>query len=63
MYQPADNADILVVITDWGEFKRIDLEKVKTLMKKPVIVDGRNLFNSFKMAKLGFDYFSIGRPR
>lgn len=62
MYQAVDGADALVIITDWKEFKVMDLEKIKKLMKKPVIIDGRNLFDPSKMAKLGFDYSSIGRP-
>ncbi|MSU54311.1 MAG: UDP-glucose/GDP-mannose dehydrogenase family protein [Candidatus Staskawiczbacteria bacterium] len=63
MYQAADGADALVIITDWKEFKAMDLEKIKKVMKKPIIVDGRNLFDPVKMAKLGFDYSSIGRPK
>ncbi len=62
-YQAAHHSDALIVITDWQEFKTLDLRKIKKSMKKPVIIDGRNIFDPKKMAKLGFDYTSIGRPR
>lgn len=60
-YQAVKNADALVVVTDWDEFKQIDLMKVKSLMKKPYIFDGRNIYDPNLMKKLGFKYFSIGR--
>jgi len=61
MYQAVDGADTLVIITDWNQFKAVDLKKLKKLLKKPVVVDGRNMFNPLKMKELGFDYSSIGR--
>lgn len=61
VYEVAKNSDILLVLTDWEEFKNIDLIKIKKLLKSPKIIDGRNIFNPQKMAKLGFDYYSIGR--
>lgn len=54
-------ADLLVIVTEWGEFEGIDLVEVKKLMKQPKIVDGRNIYDPARMAKLGFDYRSIGR--
>ena len=53
--------DCLVIVTEWPEFKEVDLEKIKSLMKKPNIVDGRNIFDVKIMKKLGFEYISIGR--
>jgi UDPglucose 6-dehydrogenase len=54
-------AEALIVATEWNEFANIDLEIVKTSMTTPIIFDGRNLFDSATMAKLGFQYHSIGR--
>lgn len=55
------DVDALLVLTEWNEFKQIDLEKVKKAMKKPIIFDGRNIYDKKNMLKLGFKYFSIGR--
>jgi len=54
-------ADALVIITEWDEFKQIDLEKIKKTMKAPNIFDGRNIYDPKQMKKNGFDYYSIGR--
>ena len=55
------NADALVVVTEWDVFKNFDISKIKKLLKNPIIIDGRNIFNPTKMKKLGFDYQGIGR--
>lgn len=55
------NTDCLVIVTEWPEFKEVDLEKIKSLMNKPNIVDGRNVFDVETMKKLGFEYLSVGR--
>lgn len=55
------DTDCLVIVTEWPEFKEVDLEKIKLLMKKPNIVDGRNIFEVKEMKKLGFEYISVGR--
>jgi len=60
-YQMADGCDALIVVTPWNEFKQLDLEKVKNLMRKPVILDGRNIYNPAEMRILGFVYRGIGR--
>ncbi|EKD83031.1 MAG: hypothetical protein ACD_39C00927G0001, partial [uncultured bacterium] len=60
-YDVLEGADALVIVTEWNEFRRPDLDKVKGLLKNPVIIDGRNLFEPKKMAQLGFDYEGIGR--
>jgi UDPglucose 6-dehydrogenase len=52
----------LVILTEWSEFTSLNLPYLKTLMKQPVIVDGRNLFDPWKMGQLGITYHSIGRP-
>ena len=61
-YTALDKADSLIIVTEWNEFKQIDLIKVKKLLKYPVIFDGRNIYKPEIMKKLGFKYFSIGRP-
>jgi UDPglucose 6-dehydrogenase len=60
-YQTAAGTDALVVCTEWNEFKQLDLDRVKTLMKQPIIVDGRNLYEPKRMADLGFTYRGMGR--
>jgi len=61
-YQTAEEADALVIVTEWREFKLLDMEKLRKLMKRPLIFDGRNIYNIERMVAAGFDYFSIGRP-
>ena len=61
VYQMAENCDALIVITPWNEFKQIDLEKVKDLMKSPVIYDGRNMYDPARMKEMGFNYRAVGR--
>ncbi len=60
-YEAAKDAEALVIMTDWSEFKQIDLLKIKSLMKRPLIFDGRNIYSPEKMKELGFQYLSIGR--
>jgi UDPglucose 6-dehydrogenase len=61
-YAAAADADALVILTDWDEFAKLDLEKLNKTLKYPIIVDGRNLFDPQDMARQGFTYMSIGRP-
>lgn len=60
-YSALDNADALIIATEWNEFKNPDFTRIKKLLKKPIIFDGRNLFSPDKMAELNFHYESIGR--
>ena len=60
-YTCAKGADALLILTEWNEFKELDLVKLKKLLKQPVVVDGRNIYDPGKMKKLGFRYASIGR--
>jgi len=60
-YETSKGADCAVVLTEWDEFKNLDLKRMKRMLKHPVIVDGRNIFDPQEMAKLGFTYKSIGR--
>ena len=61
-YEALAGADALVVMTDWNEYRHPDFQRIKTTLKRPVIVDARNLYNPGKMRALGFTYSSIGRP-
>ncbi|EIF68237.1 UDP-glucose 6-dehydrogenase, partial [Burkholderia pseudomallei 1258a] len=55
-------ADALVIVTEWKEFKSPDFAHLKSVLKAPVIFDGRNLYEPDAMAELGIDYHAIGRP-
>lgn len=59
--EACQDADALLIITEWDEFKQIDLDKIKKVLKKPVIFDGRNIYQPAEMKKKGFEYYSIGR--
>jgi len=61
-YEALADADALVVVTDWMEYRHPDFERVKRTLRQPVIVDGRNLYDVEKMRELGMRYHSIGRP-
>jgi UDPglucose 6-dehydrogenase len=60
-YELAKGCDALMVITEWNEFKQLDLDKVKSLLKTPVIYDGRNIYDPKTMKEMGFIYRAIGR--
>ncbi len=60
-YEVAQDADGIMLITEWDEFKQLDLEKIRNLMRQPVFVDGRNVFEPEQMKKMGFIYTGIGR--
>ncbi len=60
-YEALDGADALLVVTEWNEFRRPDFERIRSLLSEPVIFDGRNLWEPESMAKLGFDYYPLGR--
>jgi UDPglucose 6-dehydrogenase len=60
-YQLAQDCDVLVICTEWNEFKQLNLEQVRDVMKQPMIVDGRNIYEPAQMAELGFEYRGIGR--
>jgi UDPglucose 6-dehydrogenase len=60
-YAAATGADALIICTEWDEFKKLDLVKLKSVMAHPTVIDGRNLFDPKKMKELGFTYKSVGR--
>jgi UDPglucose 6-dehydrogenase len=61
-YDVATGADVLVIITEWNEFRALQLDRLAAIMKRPAIVDLRNVYNPADAAKAGFAYSSIGRP-
>ncbi len=60
-YAMADGCDALMVVTEWNEFKQLDLERVRDLMRQPVICDGRNIYDPAVMKRIGFHYHGLGR--
>jgi UDPglucose 6-dehydrogenase len=60
-YSLADGCDALIVVTEWNEFKQLDLARLKELLKTPVIYDGRNIYDPRLMSEMEFTYRSIGR--
>ena len=60
-YDALKNADALAIVTEWNEFRRPDFARMRTLMRAPIVFDGRNLFTPDQMKQNGFSYYSIGR--
>jgi len=60
-YDLARDCDAIVVVTEWNEFKHLDLAKVKDLMRQPILLDGRNIYGAEQMRELGFTYRGVGR--
>ncbi|MCX8076837.1 MAG: UDP-glucose/GDP-mannose dehydrogenase family protein [Aquificaceae bacterium] len=61
MYSAVENASVLLILTEWEEFQKADLQRVKELMELPVIVDGRKIFEKGAMKSMGFEYYAVGR--
>jgi UDPglucose 6-dehydrogenase len=61
-YACIEGADALVILTEWDQFRALDLDRVRTIMRKPVVVDLRNIYKPADMAARGFTYVSVGRP-
>jgi len=61
-YSVVKDADAILLLTEWNEFKQVDFEKVKKLMKQHFLFDGRNLYDPLEIQKLGFEYRGVGRP-
>ncbi|MBN1435398.1 UDP-glucose/GDP-mannose dehydrogenase family protein [Candidatus Fermentibacterales bacterium] len=60
-YEALEGADALMVATEWAEFREPDFERIRSLMRQPVVFDGRNVFNPSKLKQLGFTYYGVGR--
>ncbi len=63
MYSAVEGADALLIFTEWNEFMQANLQKVKSGLKTPLIIDGRNLYTTDKMKEMGFTYISTGRQQ
>jgi UDPglucose 6-dehydrogenase len=61
-YDTMEGADALVILTEWNEFRLLDLERSKTLLARPLMIDLRNIYDPVAMAAAGFEYYCIGRP-
>src|SRR5439155_13628555 len=61
-YDALRGADALAVVTDWNEYRHPDFPRIKQTLRRPIVIDARNLYAITKMAELGFAYYSIGRP-
>ncbi|OGH42633.1 MAG: UDP-glucose 6-dehydrogenase [Candidatus Levybacteria bacterium RIFCSPLOWO2_02_FULL_36_8b] len=60
-YSAAENSDILIILTEWNEFRQLDLEKIKGIMRQAIILDGRNIYEPQKVKDIGFVYQGVGR--
>jgi UDPglucose 6-dehydrogenase len=60
-YEACEDADVLVIATEWNQFRMLDLERVKSLLREPIMVDLRNIYDPAVLQAAGFDYVSIGR--
>ncbi len=60
-YEAAEDADVLVILTEWDQFRALDLDRVKLLMRRPLVVDLRNIYRPAEMKARGFEYRSVGR--
>ena len=61
-YECATGADALALVTEWNEFKQLDLTRLREVMRQPIMVDGRNVFDPATIRAAGFKYVSFGRP-
>src|SRR5262249_41731392 len=61
-YDALPGADACLVLTEWEDFATLDLARVKTLLRYPIVIDGRNLFKPAQMEAAGLNYYSVGRP-
>ncbi|MCS6775022.1 MAG: UDP-glucose/GDP-mannose dehydrogenase family protein [Chloroherpetonaceae bacterium] len=61
-YEAAEEADALMIVTEWNEFKQLNMERIKASMQNPLLFDGRNIYDPVRMRRLGFEYHCIGRP-
>jgi UDPglucose 6-dehydrogenase len=60
-YDVAKGSDALVLVTEWNQFRRLDLQRIKTLLKRPIFIDLRNVYDPDQMKRLGFNYCGVGR--
>ena len=61
-YEAAEGADAVLIATEWNQFRKLDLDRLRKLVREPLVIDLRNLYEPAAMAAEGFHYVSIGRP-
>ena len=61
-YQAAEGADAIVIVTEWDEFDRVDWNRLRSAVERPLVVDGRNMLDATELTRQGFHYLSVGRP-
>ena len=61
-YDAAEGADAVVILTEWDQFRALDFDRMKMLMKAPLLIDLRNVYRADDMRRRGFHYLSVGRP-
>jgi len=62
-YDVAKGSDAIALLTEWNQFRRLDLERIKSLLSRPIFIDLRNVYDPDHMKRLGFDYSCVGRAR
>jgi UDPglucose 6-dehydrogenase len=62
VYVAATGADALLILSDWPQFGELDLDKLQAVLRYPIVIDGRNLYDPQQMLERGFTYLSVGRP-
>jgi UDPglucose 6-dehydrogenase len=62
LFEAAKDAEAVLILTDWKEFGKIDLERLSQTLRFPIVIDGRNLYDPQEMQDHGFNYVSVGRP-
>jgi len=60
-YEVSQDADLIIILTEWNEFRELNFPKIKNIMKSPNIIDGRNLYDPQTMKAKGFNYMGVGR--
>jgi UDPglucose 6-dehydrogenase len=61
VYAVAEDADALILVTEWNEFKQLDMMRIKETMRQPILLDGRNIYDPRRMKEMGFTYRGMGR--
>ena len=60
-YEAAAGVDALILVTEWNEFRQLDMHRIKNIMRGDVLIDGRNIWKPEQMREMGFRYFGVGR--
>ena len=61
-YEAAEGADAIVIVTEWDEFRQVNWDQLRSVVERPLVVDGRNMFDETEVTRHGFQYVSVGRP-